>query len=216
MKQILIMLALMALSSAVYASDATDELKEAALAIRTMTASHQLPSSKLADASCVTVIPSMAKAAVIVGGKHGNGVVSCRTANHWSAPAFVTITGGSVGLQAGLEHEDLVLLMNHKGEEELSQGHWNLGAQASVSGAATPHRGGPESRGWKTPVLAYRSSSGAYAGAELQGSEIGMDNKTMSAIYGANVSLRKILDGKVTPPGSAEPFLAALRQAGKK
>lgn len=94
----------------------------------------------------------MAKAAVVVGGAHGNGVVSCRTRTGWScrtrtgwsAPGFVTITGGSVGPQAGLEHQDLVLLMNKLGEQELNQGQWSLGAEPVAAGPNTPGSGGPQ------------------------------------------------------------------------
>jgi SH3 domain-containing YSC84-like protein 1 len=206
-------LILVLLTSAAFANNATEELDGAALVVRTMVASHQIPSSTLAGAECITVIPALAKAAVVIGGKHGNGVVSCRTGSKWSAPAFVTVTGGSVGLQAGLEHQDLVLLMNRQGERELSKGHWNLGAEATVSGPSSSSAGGPESQGWKTPVLAYTSSSGAYVGANLQGSKISMDDQTMRSTYGPNTTLKSILNGKVQPPGSAQSFLAALHQA---
>ena len=131
-------LSLVLFATAAFANDATKELDSAAVVIRNMTASHQIPSSVLANAECVTIVPAMAKAAIVVGGKHGDGVVSCRTSTGWSAPAFVTITGGSVGLQAGLEHQDLVLLMNKQGEQELSQGQWNLGAEAVAAGPMTP------------------------------------------------------------------------------
>ena len=209
-------LSLVLFATAAFANDATKELDSAAVVIRNMTASHQIPSSVLANAECVTIVPAMAKAAIVVGGKHGDGVVSCRTSTGWSAPAFVTITGGSVGLQAGLEHQDLVLLMNKQGEQELSQGQWNLGAEAVAAGPMTPRAVRPESNGWKTPVLVYTSSSGAFAGASLEGSKISIDEATTRALYGPNASLQSILNGGTQSPGSAQAFLATLHQVAAR
>jgi SH3 domain-containing YSC84-like protein 1 len=216
MKRLLALLTLVLFATMAFASDATKELDGAAAVIRNMTASHQIPSDVLANTECITIIPAMAKAAIIVGGKHGDGVVSCRTSTGWSAPGFVTITGGSVGLQAGLEHQDLVLLMNKQGEQELNQGQWSLGAEAVTAGPNTPGSGGPQSNGWKTPVLVYTSSSGAYAGASLEGSKISVDDAILRELYGPNATLQSVLSGGVQAPGSAQSFLSALNQVGGK
>jgi lipid-binding SYLF domain-containing protein len=106
--------------------------------------------------------------------------------------------------------------MNKQGEQELSQGQWSLGAEAVAAGPMTPGTGGPESNGWKTPVLVYTSSSGAYAGASLEGSKISIDEATTHALYGPNASLRSILNGGVQSPGSAQAFLAALHQVAAR
>jgi lipid-binding SYLF domain-containing protein len=139
-----------------------------------------------------------------------------RTGKGWSAPAFITITGGSVGLQAGLEHQDLVLLMNKQGEQELSQGQWNLGADATAAGPVATSTGGPEANGWKTPVLVYTTSTGAFAGAILEGSKISVDDQNMRNLYGPNASLQSVLNGQVQPPDSAQAFLSTLNQVAKK
>jgi lipid-binding SYLF domain-containing protein len=156
------------------------------------------------------------QAAVIVGGKHGNGVASCRTATGWSAPAFISITGGSVGLQAGLEHQDLVLLLNKQGEQELERGQWSLGAEASAAGPMTTSSGGTEANGWKTPVLVYTTSTGAYAGASLEGSKISVDDQNMRNLYGPNASLQLVLNGQIPSPASVQAFLSTLNQVAKK
>src|SRR5215467_2206036 len=101
------------------AADAAKELDAAAQVLQNMASSNQIPTSLLNQAKCIAVIPKLTKAGFIVGGKHGNGVVNCRTASGWGAPGFITITGGSVGLQAGGEKQDVVLLMNAQGAEEL-------------------------------------------------------------------------------------------------
>jgi len=199
-----------------FASDPSKELDNAAVVIRNMTASHQIPSSVLAQAQCVLILPAVKQAAMIVGGKHGDGVVSCRTSRGWSAPAFVTITGGSVGLQAGFEHQDLVLLMNKQGEQELSRGEWSLGSDASAAGPINSSTGGPEANGWKTPVLVYTTSTGAYAGASLEGSKISVDNDNMRKLFGPSASLQTVLNGEAPSPGPAQSFMATLNEVTKQ
>lgn len=198
-----------------WAVDVAKELDEAAQVVQNMTSSHNIPASLLEQSKCVAVVPRLTKGGLIVGGEHGNGVVSCRTASGWSAPAFITITGGSLGLQAGAEHQDIVLLMNSRGEQELKNGHWDLGAEAVAAGPTGASAGRSESTGWKAPVLSYAHSSGAYAGANLQGSKIGVDQDTLHNVYGQSASFQSILEGQVQPPSSAQVFLSALPPARK-
>src|SRR5262249_42730353 len=165
-----------------WAVDAAKEMNAAAQVVQDMTKSNQIPASLLSRAKCIAVIPRLTKAGFIVGGEHGNGVVSCRTSSGWSAPAFITMGGGSIGLQAGGEHQDIVLLLNEQGERELSGGHWDLGAEAVAAGPTGASAGRTESTGWKAPVLSYAHSSGAYAGANLEGSKLNADQDTMHNI----------------------------------
>lgn len=83
------------------AADAAKELDNAAQVVQNMTSSNQIPSSLLKDAKCIAVLPKLTKVGFIVGGEHGSGVVSCRTSMVWSAPAFITVKGGSVGFTGG-------------------------------------------------------------------------------------------------------------------
>ncbi|HKR84293.1 MAG TPA: lipid-binding SYLF domain-containing protein [Terriglobales bacterium] len=192
-----------------WAADATKELDAAAQVLQNTVSSNQIPSSLLSQAKCIAVIPQMTKAGFIVGGKHGSGVVSCRTSSGWSAPAFISMTGGSVGLQAGAAKQDIVLLMNQQGAQELKSGHWDLGAEAAAAGPS----GGTEatqSTGWKAPVLSYSNSSGAFAGADVGGSKIGADNDAIKDAYGKDASFEGILDGQVQPSASAQQFMSAL------
>jgi lipid-binding SYLF domain-containing protein len=198
-----------------WAADAAKELDAAAQVVQNMTSSNQIPSSLLNQAKCIAVIPKLTKAGLIVGGKHGSGVVSCRMASGWSAPAFITLTGGSVGLQAGGEHQDIVLLMNSQGAQELKNGHWDLGAEAVAAGP-TGETGATQSTGWKAPVLSYSNSKGAFAGADVGASKIGADEDTIHNLYGEKASFQTILDGQVQPPTSAQQFLSALQQVAGK
>jgi lipid-binding SYLF domain-containing protein len=200
------------LSLVVWAADQAKQMDAAAQVLQNMASSHQIPSTLLKQAKCIAVVPKMTKAGFIVGGKHGNGVVSCRTESGWSAPAFITITGGSIGLQAGAAAQDLVLLLNSQGKQELMGGHWDLGAEAVAAGP-TGEVGGTESTGWKAPVLSYSNSSGAFAGMDIGGSKIGTDEDANHSVYGASASLDSILGGQVPAPEGATRFNSALQQA---
>lgn len=195
---------------AAWAADAAKVLDAATQAVQSMTTSTQIPHNLLNQAKCVAVIPHLTKAGFIVGGEHGNGVVSCRGASGWSAPAFITMTGGSVGLQAGGEHQDILLLMNDQGKQELSSGHWSLGAEAVAAGPTGASAGGAENTGWKAPVLSYAHSSGAFAGADLGGSKINVDQDTNHNLYGSSAAFSSILNGDVPTPSTAQQFIAAL------
>jgi SH3 domain-containing YSC84-like protein 1 len=198
-----------------WAADVNKEMKAAAEVMQSMTSSKQVPASLLNQAKCIAVIPNLTKAGFIVGGEHGNGVVSCRTSAGWSAPAFISMSGGSVGFQAGAEHQDIILLMNNQGAQELRSGHWDLGAEAVAAGP-TGGAEASENTGWKAPVLSYSRASGAYAGANLEGSKIKADEDTIHNQYGPTASFQKILDGQVRPAASAQPFLSALQQIAHK
>ena len=196
---------------AAFAADAPKELDFAAHVLHEMVSSNQIPRSLLSQAKCIAVIPDLTKAGFIVGGKHGKGVVSCRTSSGWSAPAFISMSGGSVGLQAGAAHQDIVLLMNPQGAEELKSGHWDFGAGVAAAGPS----GGADANattGWKAPVLSYSNSNGAFAGADVGGSKLGADEDAIKDVYGKDKSFQAILDGQVQPPASAQQFLSALQQ----
>jgi len=101
MKRVLFLLvAVGAFTCMDWAADAAKEMDAAAQVLQNMTSSNQIPTSLISQAKCIAVIPKLTKGGFIVGGEHGNGVISCRTSSGWSAPAFITMTGGSVGLQA--------------------------------------------------------------------------------------------------------------------
>ena len=215
MRQIVLLAAFFAIASTLgLADDASKELNAAAQVLQKMTSSNQIPSTLLSQAKCVAVIPKMTKAGFLVGGKHGSGVVACRTASGWSAPAFISMTGGSVGLQAGAEQQDLILLLNAQGEQELRNGHWDLGAEAAAAGP-TGEAAGTASTGWKAPVLSYSNGSGAFAGMDVGSSKIGTDTDKIKSVYGEGASFQSILDGQVQAPASASEFTSALQQVAK-
>jgi lipid-binding SYLF domain-containing protein len=93
-----------------------------------------IPDKIMNDAKCIAVVPSLVKIAIGFGGSHGKGVAICRTAHGWSAPAPITITGGSWGLQLGGQAIDLVMVVtNDQGMQHLLQSKFKLGAEASAA-----------------------------------------------------------------------------------
>jgi lipid-binding SYLF domain-containing protein len=173
-----------------------------------------IPNDVLSDAECVAVVPSMIKIAVGFGGKHGKGVATCRTAHGWSAPAPITITGGSWGLQLGGEAIDLVMLvMNEKGMNDLLSSKFKIGADASAS-AGPVGRAASANTDWKmkSEILTYSRSRGIFAGVNLDGAAVTQDKDETRILYGKMVPFASILNGKVDAPKSSAAFLSAVKK----
>src|ERR1700694_4819457 len=172
----------------------------------------------LTISKCILVVPNLIKGGFIIGGKHGRGVASCRTPEGWSAPAFVSVGGGSWGLQIGIEGVDLVMLvMNDQGFQHLLSSKYELTGEGSV--AAVPvGRHASAGTDWKmnTEMLTYSRSKGVFAGLTLEGAVVEQDNDSTRAIYGKHMMFRNILSGKVTTPKSAAAFLKAVSDAGQQ
>ena len=173
-----------------------------------------IPETVLGKARCVAVIPSMVKGGFIVGGRHGRGVVSCRTGHGWSAPAFLTISGGSWGAQIGVEEVDLVLLfMNQHGVDSLLKDNFKIGVDASLA-AGPIGRSAEASTDMKanSEILAYSRAKGLFAGLELSGAAVRPDEDSNTAFYGRNINWRNTLSGSVQAPAGADPFLEEVRK----
>ncbi len=160
------------------------ESADAAQTLRQMTASNKVPKTLLDQSQCIGVVPNLTKAGLLVGGEHGSGLVSCRTSSGWSAPAFFGISGGSIGLEAGAQKSQIVLLMNKQGKQDLLNGKFQLTANAVAAGPTGSSYSA--SAGWKAPILSYKQSQGAYAGANIQGSTISMNSGAIHKVYGPN------------------------------
>ena len=175
-----------------------------------------IPEEVLSNAKCILVVPDLIKGGFIFGGKHGRGVASCRTSEGWSAPAFVSVGGGSWGLQIGVEGVDLVMLvMNDQGFQHLLSSKFELTGEGSVA-AGPVGRHASAGTDWKmnTQMLTYSRSKGVFAGLTLEGAVIQEDNDSTRAIYGKDKEFRNILDGKTATPKSTEAFIHAVSEAG--
>jgi len=174
-----------------------------------------IPTEVVEHAKCIAVIPHEIKGGFVFGAKHGKGVATCRTPHGWSAPAFFSITGGSWGLQIGIEGVDNVLMiMNQKGMDRLLSNKFQIGGEASAA-AGPVGRHATAGTDWKlnTEILSYSRSKGVFAGATLDGAWVSPDDASMMAFYGENATPKDVLSGKVLPPPAAKVFLAAVESA---
>lgn len=174
-----------------------------------------IPDKVMSDAKCVAVIPSMVKIAVGFGGSHGKGVATCRTeSGMWSAPAPISMTGGSWGLQLGGQAVDVVLIVtNENGMQHLISSHFKLGAEASAAAGPVGRDAGADTD-WKmrAEVLTYSRARGIFAGIDLNGAAVAQDKDETRILYGSFVPFGDILAGRVQPAGAGRPFLAAIRR----
>ena len=169
MKRIGVLVLVLASSCYVWAGsdkeDATERLQKAGDVLHEImgTPDKGIPSEVIQGAKCIAVVPKMIKGGFVFGAKHGKGVATCRTAKGWSAPAFFTVSGGSWGLQIGVEGVDLVMMiMNDKGMQDLLSSKFQIGAQASAS-AGPVGRHASAGTDWKldTEILTYSRSKGS-------------------------------------------------------
>ncbi len=175
-----------------------------------------IPEEALSGAKCIVVVPNLIKGGFIIGGKHGRGLASCRTPEGWSAPAFVSVGGGSWGLQIGVEGVDLVMLvMNDRGLQHLLSSKFELTGEGSVAaGPVGRHTSAGTDILMNTQVLTYSRSKGIFAGLTLEGAVVEQDNDSTRAIYGHHMMFRSILSGKTSTPASATAFVKAVSEAG--
>jgi lipid-binding SYLF domain-containing protein len=174
-----------------------------------------IPSDILGSAKCVAVVPNLLKGGFIVGGAHGRGMATCRTATGWSAPAPITTTGGSIGLQIGGQAVDLVMVvMNDRGMQALLTNKFKLGADASVAaGPVGRHTEGATDWKLRAEVLTYSRARGLFAGISFNGAVIKQDEDATGELYGRQIDFKTILTGSVAAPQSSDKFLAAVKQA---
>jgi len=197
--------------------DQTGKFNEAATVLREI---HQAPDKGIpndlwAKATCVAVFPSLKKAAFIIGGEFGKGVMSCRSGNGWSAPAIMEMQKGSFGAQIGAETVDLILLvMNEEGAHRLLENKVSLGGEASVAGGPV----GRDARAMtnaqlKAQILSYSRSQGLFAGLDVSGGTLEPAHSDNRELYGQQATAREVVSsGKIAPPKEAAQFMAALRQ----
>jgi len=213
-----IVLCAVMLTSITFASEAaSSRLETSATVLNEIMATPDkgIPSDILGSAKCVAVVPNLLKGGFIVGGAHGRGMATCRTATGWSAPAPITTTGGSVGLQIGGQSVDLVMVvMNDRGMQALLTNKFKLGADASVAaGPVGRHTEGATDWKLRAEVLTYSRARGLFAGISFNGAVIKQDEDATGELYGRQVDFKTILTGSVQPPQTAEKFLAAVKQA---
>ncbi len=181
---------------------------------------EDIPQDMLDKARCVIVFPSVVKAAFIVGGSYGRGVMTCRThkdyAGPWGAPTMMALEGGSFGFQIGGQATDFVILvMNNRGADSVLHSKVKLGGDASIAA-------GPKGRDasadtdvtMRAEMLSYSRARGVFAGVSLEGSTLRADNDANKRIYGKDISAEDIItESRLQAPASAHHLLSRLEKA---
>ncbi len=176
-----------------------------------------IPQDILNKAYCVVVLPSVLKAAFIVGASYGRGVMTCRGGANfegpWGAPTMMALEGGSVGFQIGGEATDFVLLlMSDRSAKGILTSKVKLGADASAAAGPKGRTASAETDAtMRAEVLSYSRARGAFAGVSLEGSTLRPDNDANTKLYGKEVNAEAIvLKGAVKAPPSARLLLRTL------
>jgi lipid-binding SYLF domain-containing protein len=166
-----------------------------------MAPDKRLPSDLMQNAYAIAVIPDVIKAGFVIGGRHGVGLVAVKAPDGtWSNPSFVSMTGGSIGFQAGVSSTDVILVFRtQRGVDSIVHGKFTLGADASVAaGPVGRNAQAATDAQLKAEIYSYSRSRGLFAGVALDGSVLAIDNDANQAVYGEGVTPRRIFDNGVT------------------
>lgn len=173
-------------------------------------ADNGIPEDLWDKAACVIVIPDMKKAAFILGGEYGKGVMSCRTANGWSSPVFMQLEKGSWGFQAGAQEIDLVLLVTSRdAAAKMLNNKVSLGADASVAAGPVGRAASASTTGTLATVLSYSRSKGLFGGINLSGGALMADKDSNTDAY-ASTAPETVLNGTAPKLAAATAFVNTL------
>ena len=177
------------------AQDAVRVLKEVMMA-----PDKRIPADLISSAYAIAVIPDVIKAGFVIGGRHGLGIVSVKTSDGtWSNPSFISMTGGSIGFQAGVSSTDVIrVFRSERGVDSIIHGKFTLGADASVAAGPVGRTAQASTDAQlKAEIYSYSRSRGLFAGAALDGSVIAIDNDANQSVYGDGITPRRIFAGGV-------------------
>lgn len=179
-----------------------------------------IPQDMLDKARCVVVMPSVLKAAFIVGGSYGRGTMVCRTGKGftgpWGAPAMYALEGGSIGLQIGGEATDFVILvMNNRGVDSLLHSKVKLGADASIAAGPKGRTAAADTDAYmRAEMLSYSRARGVFAGVSLEGSTLRPDNDANQRLYGKDATAASVIaESKVEAPAEGRLLVQRLQKA---
>jgi SH3 domain-containing YSC84-like protein 1 len=183
----------------------------------------EIPGNLLDKARCVVVVPTVLKAAFVVGGAYGRGVMVCRTGKDfegaWGAPSMFALEGASVGFQIGAEATDFVfLIMNDRGANSLLKSKVKLGGDASAAAGPVGRTASADTDAFmRAEILTYSRARGVFAGISLEGSTLRPDGNANRNLYGRPVTATEIVkESKVSAPKAADELLHRLQEASPK
>jgi lipid-binding SYLF domain-containing protein len=175
-----------------------------------------IPTDLLRDAKAIAVIPDMIKAGFIFGGRRGEGLISIKSPDGtWSNPSFITMTGGSVGFQAGVSSTDVVLVFRtQRGVDSIVRGKFTLGADASAAAGPVGRTASAATDGQlKAEIYSYSRTRGLFAGVAIDGAALRIDYDANEAVYGSGITPRRIFEGGVSNvPASVVDFRDRLEE----
>jgi lipid-binding SYLF domain-containing protein len=200
----------------------TDE-ERARNAVRVLTEIQQIPEQSIPDklldeARGIVVIPDTIKAGLVLGGRRGHGLMSVKSDDGtWSSPVFVTLTGGSIGFQAGVQSSDVVLVFrNDRSLDDIVNGKFTLGADAGVAAGPVGRNAAAATDGQlKAEIWSWSRARGLFAGVSLDGAVLQIDRDAQARVYGATTTPRMVFEDRsqVTPPSSVVAFRDQLEEA---
>ncbi len=216
MKPVLITVLALAPAMAFGATEHNKRITEAATVFNEImgVADKAIPKEILERSQCIGIVPGLKRAGFIIGGKYGKGVLVCREASGWSAPATIRIEGGSVGFQIGAGETDLVFVVqNRSGQDKLMEDKFTIGGDASAMAGPVGRSAEAQTDAMMhAEILSYSRARGVFAGIALVGSTLRPDKDDNTAIYGHPITQREILTGNVKHPAIAHDLYAALNR----
>jgi len=212
-------LALSSLAVASAAQAGPREDAQAENAVRVLAEIQAIPESSIPDklldeAKAIVIVPDTIKAGLVLGGRRGHGVMSVRTADGgWSNPSFIKLTGGSVGLQIGVQSSDVVLVFrSERGLESVVNGKFTLGADAGVAAGPMGRQASALTDGqMKAEIWSWSRARGLFAGVALDGAVLSIDDAANEAVYGLDTTPRMIFEDRV-PQSPSEPVASVRRR----
>lgn len=162
---------------------------------------HSIPHDLLRDAYAIAVIPNVIKVGLVFGGRHGDGLISVKSPDGtWSNPVFISLTGGSVGFQAGVSSTDVVLVFRtRRGVDSIVNGKFTIGADAhAAAGPVGRNLNASTDAAMQAEIYSYSRSRGLFAGVSLDGAALRVDDDADAAVYGPGITPRRIFEGGVS------------------
>jgi lipid-binding SYLF domain-containing protein len=220
-----VVLAILVVSTVTFAKDTKEKQEErlknsGAVMSEILNVPDDIPQDLLDKAKCVVVIPSVVKAAFIIGGSYGRGALVCRSgktfSEGWGSPAMMVLEGGSVGFQIGGEATDFVLLiMNEHGANSLLHSKVKLGGDLSAAAGPVGRTAEANTDAYlRSEILTYSRARGLFAGVSLEGASLRPDDEGNEALYGRDVNAEKIVMGpSPAAPPSAHELISLLEKA---
>ena len=214
-------LSLLAVSGSALAGN--DEDARASNAVRVLTEIQAIPEDAIPDrmldtAHAIVVVPDSIKAGLVIGARRGHGLLSVRRADGtWSNPSFVTLTGGSIGFQAGVQSADIVLVFrSQRGVDSIVNGKFTLGADAGVAAGPVGRNASAATDGQlKAEIWSWSRARGLFAGVAIDGAVLAIDDDANESVYGAGTTPRMIFEDRFAqrPSDDVVAFRDSLEEA---